>query len=1117
MSDTSEIDLSNVPSWARSVLDRELQPQASQSALSYRENAAWPLLVEAAVVNTFLPKDLAPESVGAEDRSNAENVVLNFAQTSRTADGKLQWSLKDETRAEVIKATINTSSLKQAIDRTAKVFHDAGSEALRNCLSEKPVTESLDLNSLEATRIAVSSLSGVLPDIPRLSDFDINSLNRKIEFRRLLRVFERMIGRRRNADGSETIERFYGRDPEMEILRGYVGVIPADTFANRVRRGLKWLSRKIKGRPPLVIWGVGGVGKTTLVSKFMLEHAEAAVGQYPFAYLDFDRNTISARRPSGLLMEMCLQVGAQFDKLTEPMADLRSRIATLARTFESANEFESTSYLSSYTQEFRKLVDDFLHNEQTTFEWDRPFLLVFDTFEVVQYVADDIENLQDFVTSFSYPDRLWNRLRLIISGRKPIETFIEEVDSYELGALDEQGSMDMLMALAADAGKPVSEEEVQALVKAIAKATEEPTRGVQPLRLKLIGNLFQTESGDGSTIVKSLLDELSKPLQSGGLAASILIDGILVRRVLGHIRDPRVRALADPGLVVRRITPDVIKEVMTRGTADPSANEPADSDADPAVPWIVDDLEAQRIFEEFGKEGTLVEPDDSFSGEPDGEALRHRPDVRQQMLPLIRARRPNRFRLVHKLAFDYFSRELAAKKKENKNEMPSAAEAIYHGLWLNEPLETIDALWPKSPEFDPRIDAEEFEQRSPANIYLRAQAGEKLRINELSSLPPPIALNWLRHCSADLLEVRRVESAISAIRSIAGENYSAIGDDVGTAAVTCRLLYRAGRWDESYGLASRYLKGKKPYLQDLEVLSLVRTSLTIEAKSSLPELDRVGFAAHTTDPVSRIELCSYTILMSPETTRQELRERFKPMIEETAVSVSVPTWKIEQRILRLAVLTTQGSADLFRMWVTLRDRVPRELGAAHIIDMFARTLRDRPSYEAVIELGQKLRNGHGTAAWNELDAIWRNEKPTILAGLQSGELIYDCWRLLVHEHSDWVRPLGNGLTRWLRPKEGTMLLDELDRRGFWDRKSKAKQRRERDGIGIVQAAADEGRLLELAQLLATGIDRFRKGNSKDTVNQYPQDVFDLAVALLNWHALLAGYPPPQSPSFDDHH
>jgi hypothetical protein len=809
VSDISDFDLSDVPSWARSVLDRELQPQESESALSYREDAVWPLLVEAAVVNTFLPQDLAPEAVKSDERSEAERVVLNFAETSRALDGGLQWSLKDETRAEVIKEIFNTTSLQQAIDRTAKVFHDAGSEALRNCLSKEPVTESLDLDSLEATRFAVSSLSHLLPDLPNIGSLNIDNLDREIEYRRLLRVFERMIGRRPNPDGTKPIERFYGRDEEMEALRDYVGVVPADSLGSRVRRGFNWLSRTISGRTPFVIWGVGGVGKTTLVSKFMLEHADAAVGRYPFSYLDFDRNTISARRPSGLLMEMCQQVGSQFDKLTQPMVDLRSQIARLARTFDVSREFEKASYLTSYTQQFRKLIDDFLASEQGTFEFARPFLLVFDTFEVVQYTADDLINLEDFAASFSYPqeNRLWNRLRLIISGRKPIESFLGDVESRELGALNKAGSRSMVIDLASDAGKSVSDRQARALVAAVAKATEEPSGGVQPLRLKLIGNLFQTETDDGPTIVKSLLDELSKPLQQGGLAASILIDGILVRRVLGHIRDDRVRALADPGLVVRRITPEVIKEVMTRATTDPSQKEPEGSDAEPSPPWIVDELEAQRIFDEFGKEGSLVEPYDILQDANSAViALRHRADVRRQMLPLIRARRPNRFGLVHQLAFDYFSRDVEAKKKEGKNEMPSAAEAIYHGLWLNQPLEEIDRLWLDAPGFDPRIDAEEFEDGSAANGYLQAKAGHKLQVNKLALLPPSIALHWIRRRSSDLLEEQRIESAISAIRSVTGEDYAAPGDDLATAAVLSRLLYRAGRWDECYGLAMKYLE-----------------------------------------------------------------------------------------------------------------------------------------------------------------------------------------------------------------------------------------------------------------------------------------------------------------------
>jgi hypothetical protein len=1126
VSDTSDFDLSAVPDWARNVLERSPQVKSSQSVLDYREAAAWPLLVEAAVVNTFLPQDLAPDAVQSNQRAEAEKVLLNFAETARTSEGGLKWSLSNATRAEVIKAALHSESLRLAIDRTSTTFHDPGSEALRYCLQEnRSPYLSPDLGNLEATRIALSSLRDVLPDLPGAASLNINTLNREIDRRRLLRVFERMIGRRPNPDGTQTIERFFGRDEEMEVLRGYVGVIPADSLRGRLRRGISWLSQTIKGRAPLVIWGVGGVGKTTLISKFMLEHAEAAVGRYPFAYLDFDRNMISARRLSGLLMEMCQQVGAQFDKLTQPMANLSARIAVVARSFDLSRDSESSSYVSTHAQEFRKLIDEFLEGEEATFEFARPFLLVFDTFEVAQYAADDIANLQDFVASFSKSNenRLWNRLRLIISGRKPVDVFLDKVEARELGALDQSGSVAMLIALASDAGKVVSEQDALALVKAIAKLTEEPTGGVQPLRLKLIGNLFQKdEEGGGSAIVSSLLKEFEKPLESGGLAASILIDGILVRRVLGHIRDPRVRALADPGLVVRRITPAVIKEVMTRATTDPAQEEPEGSDGDPSPPWEIDDLEAQRIFDEFVKEGTLVEKDDNFpDADPETMALRHRADVRRQMLPLIRARRPNRFHLVHQLAFDYFSKEVDKNRREQKNEMPAAAEAIYHGLYLDKPLEEVDALWPEATGFDPRIDAEEFSADSGANVYLRAKSSAKLQVDEVCQLPKSIALSWLSRRSSDLLDERRIDRALSAIRSVAGDDYSAIGDDVSTAAVLCRLLYRAGRWDDAYRLALRYLQqiGDDELIpliaqvdpRGMDLLSLFRTALTIEAKSQLPGalLERVFHVATATqDPLAAIEICSHDILASAGTPdHQNEVWSLSPLIVQRCQSVLLPTWKAEQRILRLAAITTQ-SADLLGQWVSLRDRVARDVGSGPVIEIFAK-LED---YKLLEELQHSLHVDPGNSSWSLIDAGWRDEKSKILNLLHKGQLVAECWRIMVFEHSDWLRPLGNALTRILDSSESDKLLTLLSGTEFGNATWRTRTFRERDGIGIVQFAADEGRLLELAQVLVMGRERFTAQGAYANRSSYPQTAFDIASALLGWHRLLEGYPLPTNNS-----
>ncbi|HET6890544.1 MAG TPA: hypothetical protein VFH31_05530, partial [Pyrinomonadaceae bacterium] len=568
MSEPPESDFESMPDWVQAALERALKRQPAPSPLAHRAGDAWPLLVEAAVVRSFLPRDLAPNAVDTENRSNAEGIVLGFAETTYGPDG-VQWSLTQQSRAEVVDAAWATGDLQKAIDDTTTRFKDDISFALRTCLTQgSDLVQASDLKSLEATRIAVASLAGV----STLKLPSLKLLDREIELRRLLAQFERMIGRRSDTTGSAKKDRFFGRADELEKLRGYVGVISAATLFGSAKRVIDSVFRKIKGRGALAVWGVGGAGKTTLISKFMLEHAEAASSRYPFAYLDFDRATIGARQRLGLLAEMCRQAGTQFDELAEPMAKLQTEVRELARRLESTKEFEYISYVAPYCLKFRKLVDQLLESLESRFEWSRPFLLVFDTFELVQYTEgeiegqDDIKGLEDFVQGFSEPNEgPWPRLRLIISGRKKITHFLGEVEDLPVGALDPQGSAELLVALSADADNPITEAQAKRVVTAVAKKVKEPNRGVQPLRLRLIGEVFRDPERDGQAIVQSLVDELSKPLKSHGLAAKILIDGILVRRVLEHVADGRVRALADPGLVVRRITPEVIEKVMTRG------------------------------------------------------------------------------------------------------------------------------------------------------------------------------------------------------------------------------------------------------------------------------------------------------------------------------------------------------------------------------------------------------------------------------------------------------------------------------------------------------------------------------------------------------------------------
>src|SRR5262245_18395080 len=188
MNDRSESNLKIqiLPEWARDVLDAALSPTPSKSALDHRGAAARPLMVDAAVINDFLPRDLAPDAeMRKESRAEAEKIVLGFAETSHGPDG-IKWSLTQPTGAEVIEAALQTTDLDKAIESTKDRFKDDISIALRDCLTaESGPSAASTLKSLEATRVAVCMLSGVsrmkLPKLPKLEDLD-----REIELRRLM-------------------------------------------------------------------------------------------------------------------------------------------------------------------------------------------------------------------------------------------------------------------------------------------------------------------------------------------------------------------------------------------------------------------------------------------------------------------------------------------------------------------------------------------------------------------------------------------------------------------------------------------------------------------------------------------------------------------------------------------------------------------------------------------------------------------------------------------------------------------------------------------------------------------------------------------------------------------
>ena len=585
----------------------------------------WAYRQAASVLSSFSLDLLHPFGLSIEHdvRTYQMRLLQDCLPAGENSD---RWTLKHPVRKAALSRLKTRNALKEALfaypDRPTNLLQ----QTIEGCITDKlePV-DGQSLLQLQHTHQVIDWLSetGIASDLP-----EPEAVSRLIAWRQQLEPFQYLVG-----------DHFRGRIDELDRLHEHV-------FVERTT-------------PPLLIYGPGGTGKSTLLAKFILDATPGPLdpAHIPFTYIDFDRLVATPEEPLTLLMEAASQLAIQYPGIEEEAryfndewsyrltaTDTRSNQTQIAQKIDF--EFLSkmgTGALRSRLDIYSGYIEDFARLlTNTGASPDSPFLFVLDTFEEVQFRSSD--QVLELSLFFDVLRGAVPNLRVVIAGRGLIDEAEMDVKALELKEFDEAASVGFLTFKGIKSTRLAKE--VFDLV------------GGNPLSLKLAADLVREE---GLNVGQEAgLEELKAVLRR---VEENNIQGQLYRRILEHIKNPEARKLAHPGLTLRFVSAELIKEVL----------------ADPCGLGDISITDAQRLFAVLQNEVSLVTPDPH---RPD--MLRHRPDVRAIMIQALQNDEPLVVHEIHSAAVKYY---------ERFDDPAARAEEIYHSLFAGEDFAGIDKRW----------------------------------------------------------------------------------------------------------------------------------------------------------------------------------------------------------------------------------------------------------------------------------------------------------------------------------------------------------------------------------------------------------------------------------------
>jgi hypothetical protein len=875
------------------------KPATPEASISGYEQAA-------AVMAWFEDASIRP--IGGKESSELRDRLLTVSVPVTDKDGRKRLTLHPERRIKVLRALREAGRVEAALAANT-LPDDPTQEVLRAGLNSafKPLKEQ-SLAELATTHevcgwLRAAGFDGLPPP---------EALVERTDWLTLLAPFEHLA-----SDGQ-----FRGRVEELRQLRSYAGVQPPGSLRESATRFFEQIF-DIKKKPPLVVHGPGGTGKSTLIARFIFEHARALEQErFPFIYLDFDRPEIDAGEPLTLLIEAVRQLGIEYPQARTSLESLRTRWAReIAKQRENISQ-ESASVQSSEqaTVTLNNAIHEFGLLVLSLGSINHPVLLVLDTFEEVQWHGD-----AHVLAIWKLLSRLQvslPRLRVVVAGRGEVEGWSSA--TLALTGLDEEAAIGYLRA------RGIGDE---ALARRLARQI-----GGSPLSLKLAAELAQREGLDE----KGHLNVSTHEFFFLKVDTAVL-QRQLYQRVLNHVHDEGVRKLAHPGLVLRRITPELILKVL----------------AEPCGIAIGSLAEAEELFKKLRRETGLV------SSAPDG-SLRHIQALRVVMMELLRSDDPDKVRAIHQRAVAYYEQRTPVAAER--------AEEIYHRLQLDHDFATIETRWMEEAARYLVGALEEFSGRRRA--YLASRLGAD--VDALTRAAADLE-DWERLTSrsvADLLAQDQPRRALEMMRARAERSVASP-----LFALEARTCTRLGEWQNALaaidrGFASTATGGAR---NEAFALALQRAEtvlaggLVAEAGRSYEALARVSEGAIS--QIQRLEAAIRNLALAkvaPELAGKDpgLRGTFEKLFDQmpdgelsgrpglahwAAAVFGLPDALRLARVIKLAGLPRPSDGDL------------RELGAelAAFDAMISKDLAESPGVLARACDIAVARHSSLTAAWSD--------------------------------------------------------------------------------------------------------------------------------------------------------